>query len=77
MLGVDLHSSRRIEPAHVGCLVDLVGSRGNRRIVWMIKRMFKQVRRLARRRSHPSLVLRCSFASAPVPAEPSFPGLAW
>jgi hypothetical protein len=38
MLGVDLDGSRRIEPAHVGCLVGLDASR---RIVWMIKRMIK------------------------------------
>jgi hypothetical protein len=34
MLGVDLDGSRRIEPAHVGCLI---GPDGSRRIVWMIK----------------------------------------
>jgi DNA-binding NarL/FixJ family response regulator len=38
-------------------------------------RMIKQARRFARSRSRLPLVLRCSFASAPVPAEPSFAGL--
>jgi len=38
MLCVDLVGSRRIWLAHVGGLVDLVGSSRSRRIVWMIKR---------------------------------------
>jgi hypothetical protein len=38
MLGVDLDGSRRIWPAHVGCLV---GPDGSRRIDWMIIGMIK------------------------------------
>jgi pyridoxamine 5'-phosphate oxidase family protein len=44
VLGVDLVGSRPIWPAHVGRVLDLVGSRRVRRVVWMIKRMIKQVR---------------------------------
>jgi hypothetical protein len=46
MLGVELDGSSRIWPAHVGCLVDPVGSRRSRRIVWMSKPMTKQGRQL-------------------------------
>jgi hypothetical protein len=35
ILGVKLHGTGRIEPAHVGCLV---APEDSRRIVWMIKR---------------------------------------
>ena len=47
VLSVRLVDSRRICPAQVGCVVDPVGSRRARRIVWMINGMNKRASRLA------------------------------
>ena len=63
MLGVALDGSRRIEPAHVGCLV---GPDGSRRIVWMIKRMIK---------GHPTenrITRRCTQEAGQVRSSPTW-----
>jgi hypothetical protein len=41
MLGLDPDGSRRIEAAHVGCLVGPDGFRRIQKVVWMIKWMIK------------------------------------